>query len=87
MRITVLVLLVAANLMALYFGVSRFFVTFVDYPGVDGPLPPGCGHFYNLGVEEMRTFLGPSLKWLVGLVALNFCVATVALIRGRRSRI
>jgi NO-binding membrane sensor protein with MHYT domain len=87
MKAAVLILLVAVNLAALYFGVSRFFVTFAEHAVVNGCVPVGCGHFHHQGMEDMRMFLGPSLKWLLGLVILNFCVAVAALIRCQRSKI
>lgn len=87
MKVLVLSLLIAVNLAALYFGVSRFFVTFADHAVVNGCLPAGCGHIHHQGMEDMRSFLGPSLKLLAGLAILNFCVAIIALTRSQRSRI
>ncbi len=83
----ILILLIAVNLVALYFGVSRFLVTFAEHAVVNGCVPVGFGHFHHQGMEDMRIFLGPSLKWLVGVAVLNFCVAVVALMRCQRSRI
>ena len=70
------VLLVIANAYALFQGGGRFFVTFAQSP--DHP------HAYYEGIEAMRDFLAPSLKWLVGVALVNLVVAGAAVLSGSR---
>jgi hypothetical protein len=87
MKAAVLIVLIAINIAALYFGVPRFFVTFADNPVINGCAPVGCGHFHHQGMEDMRVFLLPGLNWLVGLVVFNLCVAVTVLFWRHRPKI
>lgn len=66
------VMLVVLNCAALYAGAGRFFVGFAQAGD-----PPA----YYQGIETMREFLGPSLKWLVGVAVANLAFAGVAVFR------
>lgn len=64
------ILLVIANGFALFQGGSSFFVTFAQLP--DHP------HAYYEGIEAMRDFLLPSLKWLAGAALVNLAFVGIA---------
>jgi hypothetical protein len=70
------VMLLVLNIVALCAGVGRFFVTFAQVGE-----PPA----YYQGIEAMRDFLGPSLKWLVGVAIANLVFAAFAVFRCRRT--
>jgi hypothetical protein len=69
------VMLVILNCAALYAGVGRFFVAFAQVGE-----PPA----YYQGIEAMREFLGPSLKWLVGVAVGNLVFSGIAVFRRAR---
>lgn len=71
--------LVLLNLFALYYGVSRFFVTFADVPMQMEVPPAELEHLHHKGMEDMRNFLFPCLKWLTGTMLMNFSVAGIAI--------
>lgn len=78
MKKTIVLFLVLLNLAALYFGASRFFVTFADVPMPMAAAPTELGHVYHKGMEDMRDFLFPSFGWLAGTMLINFVVAGIA---------
>jgi len=68
--------LLIVNIVALYFGAGRFFVTFAHVGE-----PPA----YFQGMEAMRNFLRPSLGWLIGIAAANLVFAAIAVFGHGRS--
>jgi hypothetical protein len=68
----VFVMLLVVNVVALYAGVVPFFVTFAQV---------GEPAAYYQGIEAMREFLWPSLKWLVGVAIANLVFAAIAVLR------
>jgi hypothetical protein len=73
------------NIVALYNGAGLFFVTFADVPMQVPVSPAEIGHIHHKGMEDMRDFLFPCLKWLVGTMLVNFIVMGFALFGKRRS--
>lgn len=71
--------LILLNLVALFAGGFRFFVTFADVPVQAIPL--ACFHAYHHGIADMQNYLIPCLPWLAGAMLINFSVAVVLLIR------
>ena len=69
-------LLVICNAAALFLGLGRFFVTVAEV---------GQPHVYFEGVEYMRNYLSPSLKWIVGIAVVNLAFAAFAVFRRRQS--
>jgi hypothetical protein len=65
-------LLAMLNLVALYYGAAKFFVTFAQV---------GESPAYFQGMEAMREFLWPSLRWLVGIAAANLVFAAILVFR------
>ena len=84
-------ILALINLLALFQGITPFFLTFADLPIV-GHVLPSCelevvaralGHANHEGGESMRNLLLKSLPWLLGVGLLNFLVAAIAIVKGR----
>lgn len=79
--------LIVANVAVLFVGVQRFFVTFAQL-SIAGPCnPQALGAAQAAGVESMRNFLFPSLKWLVGLALLNLVFAGIVVFRRRPTNV
>jgi len=75
--------LVAVNVVALFAGAQRFFVTFAQLP-IAGPCnPKALGAVQAAGVESMRTYLFPSLMWLAGISLVNLVFAGIVVLRRR----
>lgn len=79
MKKIILPFLLLLNLAALYYGATRFFVTFADVPMQIAIPPAELEHLYRKGIEDMRDFLFSSLIWLVGTMLINFSVAVIGI--------
>ena len=76
--------LIGANIIALYFGASPFFVTFAQLPVSGVCTPDALGAANHAGIESMRNFLFPALMWLLGISIVNLVFAgTIVLHRSR----
>jgi hypothetical protein len=71
--------LVLLNLLTLYYGATRFFVTFADVPLPSEVPIAELKHLHHKGMEDMRNFLLPGLAWLAGTMLVNFSVAGIAI--------
>jgi hypothetical protein len=78
MKKIIFLFLVLLNLTALYYGATRFFVTFADVPMQMAAVPAELGHLHHKGMEDMRDFLFPGFRWLAGTMLINFAAAGIA---------
>ena len=87
----ILAVLLILNVVCVFNAYSPYLVTFAELPLYDVPLGDRSpetiarllGHERHAGMEAMRTFLSPSVRWFFAAVLVNLAVAVAALWQGR----
>ena len=91
MKAIVLIVLLVLNVVCIFNAYSPYLVTFAELPLYDVPLGDRSpetvakllGHERHVGMEAMRHFLSPSVRWFLAAVLLNLAVSVSAVVRGR----